>query len=92
MIVFKFTNVLLASVVLSVLGHFFLSKMPFISKDAQCYDRSYCSREVFFVRFLVFELLSILYSTVVTVTIGFMKYTVDANLFRLGSSILEMRA
>ena len=31
----------------------------------QCYDRSYCIRELFFVRFLVLELLSILYFTVV---------------------------
>ena len=36
-----------------------------ILKDAQCYGRSYCILESFFVQFLVFELLSILYVTVV---------------------------
>ena len=36
-----------------------------ISNEAQCYDRSHCIHEFFFVRFLVFELLSILYFAVV---------------------------
>ena len=68
--------------------------MTLISKDAQCYDRSYCIHEFFFVRFLVFELLSILYFTVVISLldwvknlVGFIaKYVVDANLFRLEST------
>ena len=52
----------------------------------------------FFVRFFVFELLSILYFTVVNSDLeiawrGFAKYADDANLFQLGSSkkiILEI--
>ena len=51
--------------ILSVLGLFFYSKIMFILEDAQCYDRGYCIHEVFFVQFLVFELLSILYFTAV---------------------------
>ena len=40
-----------------------------ISKDAQCYDRSYCVL-IFFVRFLGFQLLSILYFIVVISDLG----------------------
>ena len=51
---------------------------------------------IFFVRFLVFELWSILYFTVVSVqwlsVAGFAKYAVDANLFLLGSSTLKHAA
>ena len=55
-------------------------------------DRSYCIPEFFFVRFLVFELWSFLYLTVVNSELGlekFCKYDSDANQFRLGSSILK---
>ena len=37
-------------------------------KDTHCSDRSFCNHKCFFVRFLVFELLSILYFTLLTAT------------------------
>ena len=60
--------------------------MMFISKDTQYYNPSYCIQEFFYVRFLVFELLSILYLTVVNSDLGLersvalqnMKYAFDA--------------
>ena len=68
----------------------------FISKDAQFYDRSYCIPEFFFVQFLVFELWSILYFTVVNSVgltknlAGFIaKYAVAANPVPTRSSILK---
>ena len=60
--------------------------MMFISKDAQFYDRSYCIPDFFFVRFLVYELWSNLYLTVVNSALG---PDSDANQFKLGSSLLE---
>ena len=54
----------------------------------QCYDRSYCILEFFFVRFLDFELLLILYYTVVNSDLGLTRLAEKqrsvANLFRLG--------
>ena len=67
-IMFKFTRFFPC-----VLGHFISSKVMFISKDAQCYDRSYCIHKFFFLRFLVFELLSILYFTVVNSDLDFYR-------------------
>ena len=70
----------------SILGHFLAKK-----KDAQCSDRIFCKLEFFFVRFLIFELWSSLYFTVVNSVLlnlaknleGFIaKYAVDAKLFR----------
>ena len=53
----------------SVLVHFF-----WVKKNAQCYDRSFCIPEFFFVRFLVFELLSILDFTVVNSDLGLRRW------------------
>ena len=39
-------------------------------EDAHCSDRSFCIHEFFFVRFLVFELLSIFYFAVVNSDLG----------------------
>ena len=43
--------------------------MLFTSKDAQCYDQSYCNLEIF-LRFFIFELLSIFYFIVVNSDLG----------------------
>ena len=54
----------------SVLGHFFWPLVHKKLKDAQCSDRSFSTHEFFLVQFFVFELLLILYFTVVTSDLG----------------------
>ena len=70
--------------------------MMFISKDAQCYDRSYCIHEFFLCnsQFLSYCPFCILQQLTVTWTqrsvVGFAKYAVNSNLIQLCSSILGL--
>ena len=67
-----------------------------LKKNAKCPDRSFCIHEFFFTdfqllsygRFCILQLLTVFALT--ENLVGFIaKYAVDANLFRLGSSILK---